>query len=215
MNSTRNLNNLPNIDILMGCLQSLAALDSILSPELEYRYYSFNSKWDIDTSMGSINNGTGDHLFFIFNFYGCIIKGFDHEASMSPFRFQEPSVWAGILDDVPADFSDYIYEVSLLPEETTFCTWKSYTDSSWETGKIDFPNEDDPDGSQKLLLLIHTTPQKYQEWAEEYYDTIIKIDLISHIFLHKSITEDIILKLNPKASIETVYNDLQEIGYLN
>lgn len=43
--STRDLNALPGIDGLMRLTQSLAILDAVLSPEWEYRYYSFNQAW--------------------------------------------------------------------------------------------------------------------------------------------------------------------------
>ena len=45
MISTRDLSGLPDIDALKRLMQSMAMLDAILSPEWEYRCYSFNSKW--------------------------------------------------------------------------------------------------------------------------------------------------------------------------
>jgi hypothetical protein len=62
MISTRSLS-LLEIDLLKSHLQSFAVLDSILSPEWEFRYYSFNSDWDENTSLASIRNGSGDHVF--------------------------------------------------------------------------------------------------------------------------------------------------------
>ena len=40
--STRDLKLLPDIDVLRRAIQSIAMLDAILSPEWEFRYYSFN-----------------------------------------------------------------------------------------------------------------------------------------------------------------------------
>jgi hypothetical protein len=73
--------------------QSLATLDAIMSPEWEYRYYSFNSKWAEGEMMASMRNGSGDEYFILFNSEGAIMKGFAHESSMSPWagRFFQPA----------------------------------------------------------------------------------------------------------------------------
>jgi hypothetical protein len=207
--------NLPSIDDLKKYLQSLATLDSILSPEWEFRYYSFNSRWDKYTALASIRNGSGDHIFFVFNESGCLVKGFNHESSMSPFQLENNSIYPGIIDEVPTEFVEYLQDVSLVPEETSFCVWKKYSDISWQKGEVIFPHENDPDGSKQLLSMIFTDPKQYQKWAEEYYETNIEIELITHIFSHKLLTQNIIFTINPQASLEMVNNDLQEIGYLN
>ncbi|TYQ27272.1 hypothetical protein [Pseudanabaena sp. UWO310] len=208
MISTHDLKDLPSIDILMFNLQSLATLDSILSPEWEYRYYSFNSNWAKDTSLASLNNGSGNHLFVVFDSYGCLIKGFDHEAPINHFNPDKSCIFTDILDSVPPHFKDYLQEVSLIPEETTFCIWRNYSDVSWKVGEINFQ-----DGSEELLPFLVYSPQQYQKWAEEYYEINIKIESIIHIFSRKALTSSIIYALNPKASIELVNKDLQEIGY--
>jgi hypothetical protein len=59
-------------------------LEAIMSPDWEYRYYSFDSKWGLDEMMASMRNGQGDDFFILFNNNGAIIKGFDHESTMSP-----------------------------------------------------------------------------------------------------------------------------------
>jgi len=84
--STRNLELLPDVDGLRALLQSLAMLDAILSPEWEYRYYSFNSRWSEGEQMGSMRDGCGNEFFALFNEAGCFFKGFDHEATISPYR---------------------------------------------------------------------------------------------------------------------------------
>src|SRR5690349_3975316 len=63
MISTRDLSRLPDVDALRRLLQNMAMLDAILSPEWEYRYYSFNSKWARGEQMGSMRDGCGDDFF--------------------------------------------------------------------------------------------------------------------------------------------------------
>jgi hypothetical protein len=54
MVSKATLRSLPAIEDLRKLTQSLAMLDAIMSPEWEYRYYSFNSKWDEGEMMASM-----------------------------------------------------------------------------------------------------------------------------------------------------------------
>jgi hypothetical protein len=95
------LKTLPDIDRLKSLCQSLAMLDAIMSPDWEYRYYSFDSKWDLNEMMASMRNGQGDDFFILFNDNGAIIKGFDHESPMSPYANDPKRVWPGVLDEVP------------------------------------------------------------------------------------------------------------------
>src|SRR4051794_4341165 len=98
MISTRDRSGLPGIDDLKRLMQSTAVLDAVLSPDWEYRWYSFNAKWSKGEQMGSMRNGSGDDLFAHFTKAGCFIKGFWHESEMTPYRKEPKSVWPGVLD---------------------------------------------------------------------------------------------------------------------
>src|SRR5215218_10310749 len=50
---------IPDIPSLKKLSQSLAMLDAIMSPEWDYRYYSFDSKWAAGEMMASMRNGCG------------------------------------------------------------------------------------------------------------------------------------------------------------
>src|SRR3954451_18924006 len=99
--STRDLSLLPRVEDLRRLFQSMAVLDAILSPDWEYRYYSFNSAWSAGEQMGSMRNGCGDDIYAHFSPAGCWLKGFAHEYPMSPFREQPPRPWPGVLEAVP------------------------------------------------------------------------------------------------------------------
>ena len=90
---------IPNVETLKKLCQSLATLDAIISPEWDYRYYSFNSKWAEGKMMASMRNGSGDDYFILFNSQGAIMKGFAHESSMSPWATESGQVWPGVLDE--------------------------------------------------------------------------------------------------------------------
>jgi len=44
--STRDLSGLGSLGTVERVAQSIAVLDAILSPEWEYRFFSFNAEWD-------------------------------------------------------------------------------------------------------------------------------------------------------------------------
>ena len=54
---------LPEIDTLKKRMQSLAALDAVVCPDWENRYFSFDKAWALGESLGSIRNGSGDEVF--------------------------------------------------------------------------------------------------------------------------------------------------------
>src|SRR5262245_13262279 len=102
MISTKDLRELPNIPELRRLTRALATLDAILSPEWQYRYYSFDSAWGKGELMASMRNGSGDHWFAIFCDAGVALHGLAHEAPM--YRPDKP--WPGIFDGLPAVFHE-------------------------------------------------------------------------------------------------------------
>src|SRR4051812_25663361 len=98
--STRDLSQMPSIDALEKLCQSIALLDAILSPQWDYRYFSFNAVWDasMNERMASMRSGSGDEYFLVFSPNGAILKGFDHEAAMSPWASDPVAIWPGVLD---------------------------------------------------------------------------------------------------------------------
>lgn len=177
----RDLSHLPDIDPLRRQLQSMAMLDAILSPEWEYRYYSFNAGWREGEQMGSMWNGGGDEFFALFIQHGCFLKGFAHEAQMSPWAVDPPRVWPGVLEAVPPEFAECLEEPAFNMEDTTFCIWRRHEDASWQHGPVQWPDGPDPDGSSELLALLDGRPETYQEWAEGYYEQEVRREAVAHI----------------------------------
>jgi hypothetical protein len=218
MISSRDTSGLPDIEKLMHLMQSLAVLDAILSPEWEYRYYSFNSKWDENEAMASMRNGCGDEFFMLFNAAGCIIKGFDHESPMNLFGEKPSRIWPGVLDSVPDVFSSFLQEPAFEIQVTTFCLWRTKASQRWECGNIDYPSSDDPDGSESLLYILDRDPETYKEFAESYYtlnhaQRDFRIETIAYIYEHRELTQETVFELNPDISLESLAKDLDEIGY--
>ncbi|GGR29532.1 hypothetical protein [Deinococcus ruber] len=70
---------LPTPETLERTFQCLAMLDALLSPEWQYRYHSFNTHCSNQERMGTIRDGSGDELFFLFLENGCAFKGYMQE----------------------------------------------------------------------------------------------------------------------------------------
>jgi hypothetical protein len=222
--STRNLNLLPDVKQLRRLLQSMAMLDAILCREWEFRYYSFNSKWAVGEELGSMRNGQGDQFFALFNAAGCFIKGFDHEAEMSPFRSSPDRVWPGVLESVPEEFAACLTEPAFAINETTFCTWRRHYETEWQIGDIAFPTCDDPDGSEYLLSALDGRPETYRNWAVAYFNKpFLTVEMVQHLYEQRPLTNELIAVLtqdiiiedegNPHLMVADLEDDIQEIGY--
>jgi hypothetical protein len=213
MISTHDLSQLPHIAHLKAISQSLAMLDAILCPEWGYRYYSFNAHWSDDEMMASMRNGSGDEYFILFTPAGAIIKGFAHEAPMTPYAFDPPHVWPGVLETVPSVFAAFLTEPAFIIEDTTFCVWRTYQDSVWQRGTIEFPDHPDPDGSQDLLAILEGAPQTYQAYAEMNYERSLNLDAVIRVYNHQPLTNALIEALKPDRSFADIAAAQEEIGY--
>lgn len=204
---------LPDVEGLRKLTQSLAMLDAILSPTWEHRYYSFNSKWNEGEMTASMRNGSGDDYFILFDSHGAIMKGFDHESVMSAWTTEDEKLWPGVLDEVPDEFQSFLSEPAFSIQESTFCIWRRYIDSSWQVGRIDYPDEDDPDGSEYMLSILDGRPSTYKEFAESYYEKPLDLDAIEQIYRHVPLTNEIVARLNDEITLESLTADIEEISY--
>ena len=184
-------------------MQALATLDAIISPEWEYRYYSFNERWDAGESMGSMRNGQGDDLFVLFNAAGAFIKGVDHER----FRGSAHDIYAR----VPPAFSSGVVEPAFSPERATFCCWRTYQADRWDWTSQ--PSEDGYDGSDWLLSGLGGDPETYLSFARDYYEIEVDAEVVSLVHQRAPITLALATRLNPEIDFQALQHDLTEIGY--
>lgn len=212
--STKNLTQLPEGSRLRRLCQSVALLDAIIMPDWEYRYYSYNSKWGANEEMASMRNGEGDNFFILFKNEGEIIKGFSIDSVMGEFCQEMGHPYPGIIEYVPTEFRSFLEEPAFsVMEETSFCVWNERSSNKWQIGKIDFPESNDPDGSQELLFIFDCNPLTYQKWAEEYYERPIDIVCIKQIYDYKPLTRNIVEKLNTEVQTDKIIEEVKEIGY--
>ena len=208
---------LPGIETIRRWSQSLAALDAILSPEWQYRYFSFDSRWDRREELASMRNGSGDEYSIVFAPVGAYARGFDHESEMSPYVQSPRAVWPGVIDDVPAEFQQYVAEPAFSDEGVpalTFCLWRRRDHARWQHGAVTFPSAgNDPDGADRLFEQLDGRPDTYRTYALEYFQTTIELDAISRVYRHEPLSAELLSALNPELSLADIAADLDEIGY--
>ncbi len=220
--STRNIQQLLGISDLKRLLQSLSVLDLIMSPEYQDRYYSFDSHWGENETMGFMNNGSGDCFIALFNSAGCFINGSAHEYPLFLFRggrmFRDRKMrkqWKRILKKVPSEFSSAFSDSRLkfTMMSRSFCFWRFYDNGSWICNVPDTDRTRDPDGSEFLLRLLDPDPRCYQVFAKEYYEEDIPLSPICHIYGHAPLTQEVIDLLNKEVKLDAIEDELLRIGY--
>ncbi|MEV0282306.1 hypothetical protein AB0I22_38895 [Streptomyces sp. NPDC050610] len=208
---------LPSIVGLRNLCRSLAMLDAVLSPDWEGRYYSFDAGWADGEEMASMRNGSGDEYSIVFSAAGAYVRGFGHEAPMSPYA-NDGEPWPGVVDEVPEAFSRFVKEPAFTDEDdvpvVTACLWQA-TDDRWQHGTLDFPTDcSDPDGATGLFeLLIDRSPEAFQRFAEDYYEVPVDLEAVRDVYDLRPLNQKLVTSLNAEATLAELARDIAEIGY--
>jgi hypothetical protein len=206
---------LPDIETVRRWSQSLAVLDAILSPEWQYRYFSFDARWADDQQMASMRNGSGNEYSITFAPVGAFLRGFDHESEMSPFARTPPAVWSGVIDDVPTAFGEFVREAAFSDDgvpSLTLCLWRGAEDLEWRHGPVTFPPGADPDGADWLFELLDGHPETYQSFARDYFELEIDLEAVRSIYRHEPLSKGVLSALNPDLSLSDLTSELETIG---
>ncbi|MBD3918392.1 hypothetical protein H8B09_06460 [Paenibacillus sp. PR3] len=199
---------LPNPIILKKLMKIQAALNIILCQDEWLRYHSYVQDWDEGVCMAKIDNGAGDHLIILFSPEGSIIKGFDHESELSPYAQDEHKVWQGIYEAVPKELISLLEDDAIEQDDVTFCIWRENSDTFWHKGKVEIP-EGGSDGSDFLVGCIFHTPDDFVEFARDYYELSLSLDVVAQIYDNVPITAEIINILNPDCDAKEVLQELE------
>ncbi|MBE1588988.1 hypothetical protein ACFPOI_56330 [Nonomuraea angiospora] len=208
---------LPEVPVLRDFCRSVAVLEAILSPDWASRRHSFDAGWAPGEEMASMRNGSGDEYSIVFMAGGAYVRGFDHEAAMSPYGNDGP--WPGVLDSVPDVFRRCVEEPAFRDKDgmpvVTACLWREAGDDAWRVGEIDYPDgAHDPDGSAHLFaLLVDPTPEAFQRFAEDYYEMPVDLDAIRHVHAFRPLTQAVVTTLNADLTLEDLAEDLAEARY--
>ncbi|WP_298516442.1 hypothetical protein [uncultured Kordia sp.] len=240
--STEHLNLLPNPRELKRICKSISALEAIICPEWEFRYYSYQKDWSETEECCEMRDGTGNQMLILFTKKGTCINGFANESKMNGWKsiqIKEEKTFVeklfdskkeikteliqeianGVLNELPQEFNEFIFGEPIKSIGTTFCIWQTKTDENWKIGKVELPKDEYKDGSSDLLQLLDGKPLTYKNWAEEYYEenfeeNELKLELVEKIFGGVVITKELVIEINPELSdFEQLKSNLDEIGY--
>lgn len=202
------IDRLPDVRDFTRVAQSLAALDAVLSPDWEYRYYSFNASWSDGAMMASMRDGGGDHWFAWISPAGVALHGLAHESAT--FTPGKPKAW--VFQDLPQ-----VFHVGLLKEpafdtsNSTYCLWRLADDTQWRRGSV--PVDDGGDGAREHMQIFLAGPGGYRTWAQDYYEVALSLADVEAVFRHESLTDSLAKRLNPTVDMASLRASLKEIGY--
>ncbi|MBB3111325.1 hypothetical protein FHS18_003393 [Paenibacillus phyllosphaerae] len=202
------LERLPDPIILKKLMKIQASLNIILCQDEWLRYHSFIQEWAAGVSMAKIDNGAGDHLIILFSSEGSIIKGFDHESELSPHAQDDYQVLQGIYDDVPKELLALLENDAIQKDDATFCIWREKSDTNWHKGNVDIP-KGTSDGSDFLVGCIFHTPEDFVEFANDYFELSLPLDVVAKIYDDIPITAEMIHILNPGCDVKEVLQELE------
>ena len=190
------LDQFTNIDSIRRKFQKLACLDSILSPEWENRYYSYNSHWSESDEMASMRNGFGDELFLWIS------------DLMAAYKIYSKEDGAIIEIDSAMGLIPKIYDRFVNEPAFTFA-------STSQLGYID-------KGDWVIIGLpirhilsakqIYTMPMnEYFNWAKEHYEISVDPDIADKIWDDPS-NYDIAKAINADLDADQFQEDVSQIG---
>ncbi|MFC4072888.1 hypothetical protein [Actinoplanes subglobosus] len=188
---------LPDVEELRRRSQALAMCDAIISPGWESRYYSYDSRWNVERGehMASMRNGSGDEYSIVFSPAGVYIRGLDHENRRDPALF----------DDVPAVFAAQVAEPA-FSAGANICLWRETGGDRWHGRGLD-------DVTWLFELLVDGTPEAYQEFAEDYYEEDVDLGAVTEVFTLRPLTDALVRRLNPGVTVAYLADDIAEIDY--
>ena len=201
----------PSPKRLRAAAAAAALLDEILEPRADVRAHLFDEAWGEGEELATIRNGQGDFAFVWFAPAGTVIRGFDHESAMSPYRVRPPRPWEGMFDGLPAELAYANEEPAFALDEVTFCLWRTRRARKWHVGSGELPRGRDPDGSGALLRVIDGGPSAYVRYAREYFEREVPEQVIAEAYRGR-VTESAIETLNPAASPSTVLQRASALG---
>ena len=207
------MTSLPAISELRRRTKALAALDLILSPEWEYRYYSFNAAWSPSEQMASMRDGCGDEWWLVFHSDGwAALKGLAHESEAWSKEGDRLSV--ALQAVMPPDLVEFAREPAFRWDSTGFAYFYLPSQQQWcrANDLTTFSALDA--GEDDLLRHLCGGPSDFAAFAEDYYEREVPVDVVAEVFRHAPITDRLVSSLNPDITLKDITDELHtQIGY--
>jgi hypothetical protein len=198
---------LPPIDRLIGRCRALAALDLILSPDWQSRFYSFDSRWSQDELMASMRDGCGDEWWIVFHCSGwAALKGLGHDSPAWNMHHEKLSL--ALQRSFPGGFGNFSTEPAFRWSETSFAYFHSADATGWTRVNDVAGYSTDAAGDTQLLAHVVGLPSDYAVFARDYYETEVDEHIVAAVFALQPITNAIVSDLNPSTSLEDISEEL-------
>lgn len=194
-------NQLPSPEVLKKRWQSMAMLDAILSPEWEYRYFSFDAHWGDGEVLGSMRDGEGSAMRCLFTNAGAVLSGFDVK--------QKKHAQVLKAKDLPQTLAAFAAEPAFDNQHTSFCFFAKQGTPDWSTALQSVGS----DAYNELLTLAGMDANAYVAWALEYHEAVVPVDAAARIFAAEPLTAEIVHAINAEAVLRDVRKEAKEIGY--
>jgi len=186
-----------------------AALDAILMPDWEYRYFSYDGSWDQGEELASMRDGSGSHHFVVIGPAGVFIKGRVAGSPLNTPREEDDIDWR--TEGLPGPLREYLREPAYDMQNMSFCLWSLKSVDGWRSGE---PPMDGllvvPLGRLDLLL---DDPGEYRSWAEEYYERPLATEVVESFQALTPLSAKLLSEISPELSLAAVRDDLLEIGF--
>ena len=200
---------LPSIERLVKRCRALAALELILSPDWQWRYYSFDSHWSPDEQMASMRDGCGDEWWMVFHRSGwAALKGLGHESPAWNLHREKLSL--ALQGSFPGGFEGFSTEPAFRWNVTSFAFFHAAGNDGWTRVNDLAGYSDDDAGETQLLAHLVGSPSDYAAFAKDYYETEIHEHIVAEIFALQPITEAVVSGLNPSTSLGEISQELYD-----
>lgn len=175
-------------------------LDTIVAPGT--RSFEWHPHWNGRAQQaGGFKDGEGNFFFAWFSERGAVVRGFDHESKISPYRKDPPEVWPGMFRGLPPSLACEMTEPTLSLDETTFCFWAEGTSLDWTSGAAandahgvrEAKVTDEVDGSASLLQCFRLS---FVRWAATYYGTDLDPTALRRLWWNEPLDWETLERLN-------------------
>jgi hypothetical protein len=207
------MTSLPAIPDLIHRAKALAALELILSPEWEYRYYSFNANWSPSEQMASMRDGSGDEWWLVFHADGwAALKGLAHESEA--WSKDGDKLSAELRAVMPPEVADFAREPAFRWDSTSFAYFYLSSKQRWRrVNDLTIFSALDA-GEDELLRHLCGSASDYASFAADYYERPVPVDAVAEIFGLRPIADHLVSSLNSDVTLKDITDELHnEIGY--
>ncbi len=195
---------LPDAQKMKSSMRIMAVMDAILSPDWEYRYYSYDAYWGSDEIMASMRGSDGEHYFALFRGNNVIIKGLERGCPWIHKRISGVKGEFPFETLLPGEFCDFFSQPAFLPEETSFCIWQIENENWNSLYELKA-------GELSILESIIHGAEAYASWAKDYYEVELDVVELERIFQGQPLNKEQCMKWNPKLNWEEFLKEYESI----